>query len=586
MGELAPKFSISLGSEKGNITESSFDYFPLILFNYNNTDPFSKIMVNSWEEFLSDPNFPTSTTFLFSDGVSIPSDAEEFSHSVDNFDSLGDVLSSWTSSVMTLQVKDARVTRLDCFYGKCAWPDEEVSSTFINGGSGCDKSDYALAASNYVIIDPSSANCSAAEAATAASTNSNVTGLVVISDDISKPLFSDEDIDGFNLVATSVLRRDGESLLSKLNGNQPQNIEFGYDVVNGFFLAIDASGRLQEVGWSKIPSLKMLSYAGQFLEAKSSLNEYLSSTDFLTISLFDNDVMSESASATLALPPTEELDSYNKLELEFELGCGVGAGVDGDCSVWDHCISLTADCGGSEKNLGEIGGYTGGSEKNLGEIGGYTNELGRWITTFRRRGSHFITDISNLYFLLRSDDSCVFTVQTENESWTATANLKFSKSKDDELKLPRVGVPIVFDNMMTSFTSSAYNENRTMSFTPPQGFKKASIFAVITGHGNCEFLPTEHQFLLNEGDDNDDEKIFILSSSDIAAPQYMAAGSDFGCADGFTVKGAVPNEHGTWYYGRNGKFYPVAVLLCPFFCAARSHSPFTFLLSARLVRWL
>ena len=104
---------------------------------------------------MSDPNFPTSTTFLFSDGVSIPSDAEEFSHSVDNFDSLGDVLSSWTSSVMTLQVKDARVTRLDCFYGKCAWPDEEVSSTFINGGSGCDKSDYALAASNYVIIDPS-----------------------------------------------------------------------------------------------------------------------------------------------------------------------------------------------------------------------------------------------------------------------------------------------------------------------------------------------------------------------------------------------------------------------------------------------
>ena len=47
MGELAPKFSISLGSEKGNITESSFDYFPLILFNYNNTDPFSKIMVKA-----------------------------------------------------------------------------------------------------------------------------------------------------------------------------------------------------------------------------------------------------------------------------------------------------------------------------------------------------------------------------------------------------------------------------------------------------------------------------------------------------------------------------------------------------------
>ena len=30
-----------------HITESSFDYFPLILFNYNSTDPFSKIMVKA-----------------------------------------------------------------------------------------------------------------------------------------------------------------------------------------------------------------------------------------------------------------------------------------------------------------------------------------------------------------------------------------------------------------------------------------------------------------------------------------------------------------------------------------------------------
>ena len=31
----------------------------------------------------------------------------------------------------------------------------------------------------------------------------------------------------------------------------------------------------------------------------------------------------------------------------------------------------------------------------------------------------------------------------------------------------------------------------------------------------------------------------------------MKAGTPFGCAD-LVPSGAVPNEHGTWYYGRNG----------------------------------
>ena len=136
--ELAPKFSIPLGSGKGTITETSYEYFPLVLFNYNSSDPFSRIMVDSWEEFLGDPNFPKSTTFLFGgdDGIDIPDAASDVAHLVAGFDALGDVLSSWMSSVMTITIDDVKVTRVDCFYGKCAWPDEEVSSTLVKRGLG------------------------------------------------------------------------------------------------------------------------------------------------------------------------------------------------------------------------------------------------------------------------------------------------------------------------------------------------------------------------------------------------------------------------------------------------------------------
>ena len=35
------------------------------------------------------------------------------------------------------------------------------------------------------------------------------------------------------------------------------------------------------------------------------------------------------------------------------------------------------------------------------------------------------------------------------------------------------------------------------------------------------------------------------------ADRFMEAGTALGCADK-TARGMVPNEHGTWYFGRNG----------------------------------
>ncbi|KAK3541163.1 hypothetical protein QTP86_016245 [Hemibagrus guttatus] len=68
------------------------------------------------------------------------------------------------------------------------------------------------------------------------------------------------------------------------------------------------------------------------------------------------------------------------------------------------------------------------------------------------------------------------------------------------------------------------------------------LYAVITGHGsdenNCgEFCVTSHFFLVNGIHNNS----LTFDSADLPLGCAMRVG-----------EGAVPNEHGTWLYGRAG----------------------------------
>ena len=79
------------------------------------------------------------------------------------------------------------------------------------------------------------------------------------------------------------------------------------------------------------------------------------------------------------------------------------------------------------------------------------------------------------------------------------------------------------------------------SFISPKGTERIKLVAVITGHGsdnnNCaEFCVTSHHFVVN--------KIHNYI-------RVFHAGTAMGCADR-VPEGEVPNEHGTWLYGRDG----------------------------------
>lgn len=94
----------------------------------------------------------------------------------------------------------------------------------------------------------------------------------------------------------------------------------------------------------------------------------------------------------------------------------------------------------------------------------------------------------------------------------------------------------------------AFNQSYASWFAPIDidatllvGARRVEIVSIITGHGSdsngCgEFCNTTHRFYWNDR---------------AYAVRFDNAGTSFGCADRVR-DGAVPNEHGTWLYGRDG----------------------------------
>ena len=87
-----------------------------------------------------------------------------------------------------------------------------------------------------------------------------------------------------------------------------------------------------------------------------------------------------------------------------------------------------------------------------------------------------------------------------------------------------------------------YNKRDPLSISLPANASKVELVSVITGHGmeepgNCaEFCDTTHRFLING------------KAIERSFPETKRT---LGCMEQ-VEKGTVPNQFGTWWYGRSG----------------------------------
>ena len=283
----------------------------------------------------------------------------------------------------------------------------------------------------------------------------------------------------------------------------------------------------------------------EWLDHTRRLQEKLSHRPAYTIPVFEKtNIHGQGARSTISIP-TEVLKSASGLELDMSLTC---TGVfDRDCPPWDHVANLFVCCNNdvnhsSHDHMNGFGCASPCPSYAMSPTEHCGDELGRWITPFRRRIGHWITDVSSLAPLLFSPQ-CHFQMRTAAwaQPWLASLQLRILQSHHHKQeRVPSRLIPLFRGGTF----DSSYNKNRTVAFHLSFRVSKVELVAVITGHGsdnnNCgEFCVTSHRFVVNGALDSAIVDVF------------KDAGTEEGCAN-LVQEGVEPNEHGTWLYGRGG----------------------------------
>ncbi|MCI4391219.1 hypothetical protein PGIGA_G00131600 [Pangasianodon gigas] len=306
-----------------------------------------------------------------------------------------------------------------------------------------------------------------------------------------------------------------------LSSGKPVNVTFQITPSPNFFIAVDQQGALAEMGWFLYPTFRFLSWQAEWFDFNADLLERVK-RPAVVVPVFNNTLMQGEAGARAVLKLPKDLLEFDVLELDAALSCP--GRRDETCAHWDHTVQLFVCCD---------------------HFSPYCNmELGRWITAFRRGTGRWLTDVSPLLPLLNSE-RCALVMKTPPWAmpWLTSLNLRFSHSNcsgnSSEMLYP---FTLTFLYKGGTFDRDYNSRFQEIKFTVPPSTKKVELYAVITGHGsddnNCgEFCVTSHFFLVNGVHNNS----LTFDSADLPLGCAMRVG-----------EGAVPNEHGTWLYGRAG----------------------------------
>ena len=232
-----------------------------------------------------------------------------------------------------------------------------------------------------------------------------------------------------------------------------------------------------------------------------------------------------SISQIVEFPTDEQLSNYSGMSVELLRGCPDSNMnySDAGCDDYDRIAHMyICDVDGSN-----------------------CFEIARWITPFDRQ-PHHLTNISPFISSLRPGGEKM--IKFQESGWPnslLTLKLRFYHG-DNEGQSAQEMIPIW--NGTVHFNPD-YNDNRPPTpFMVPENATKVEFVSYITGHGwgdnscynCCEFCNSRHIFIANGG----------TYEFDIDFPN---AGSNSYCMSlGAIGEGTIPNQYGTWGYGRAG----------------------------------
>ena len=304
-------------------------------------------------------------------------------------------------------------------------------------------------------------------------------------------------------------------------------------LVNRQALGINQFQLLQEIGSLSNPDgfvgnyLHYLAHEALFYDYEwNVLNEDDGTYDEVTI--FEREHYTGGWASTIdtivAFPDIETLDNYSGMSIELLRGCPDANGnySDQGCDDYDRIARMFI----------------------CNEDGSNCNEAARWITPFDRQ-PHHLTDISPFISMIKSGGNKM--VKFQESGWpNSLLTMRFRFYHGEDL----TDTPQTFQPMWVGtipFNPDFDDNTPPIVFEVPDDATKVEFVSYITGHGwgcdgfNCaEFCNSKHIFTVNGG----------VHEFETAYPE---ADDNNYCMELETIiEGVVPNQWGTWGYGRAG----------------------------------
>lgn len=275
------------------------------------------------------------------------------------------------------------------------------------------------------------------------------------------------------------------------------------------------------VGWFG-PDVSMVANEARYYDFTAARQERLDAEDVTVVSAWQGEVVEDGAWAgvrsyvDITLPDAATMATFNHLELDATMAC-VGDGEYGTCPAWDYLVHAWL-CDAADPETCDV-------------------ELGRWVTTYHREG-RWVHDVTPLLPLLRAGGQ---------------RRLAFYSTQPYELtldlRLRHVdGAPTpVWAERVSALSGSKWlngdvNDADPVTTTLPGDATAFTLATVASGHeqvdpGTCaEFCVTETTFTV-------DGTAYRLEHPEAGTRDDCMAQVD---------EGTIPNQYGTWWYGRNG----------------------------------
>jgi len=233
--------------------------------------------------------------------------------------------------------------------------------------------------------------------------------------------------------------------------------------------------------------------------------------------LWEKEVHEEYEDVAVTLPSASEMEGYDTLEIDVLMECPDTENYEpGNCGPWDYLAHMWL----------------------RDEADTAWMEMARFITIYHRE-SRWVVDASHALPWITAGGERTLRYQWA-PSWNTqpsllTVKLRFS-NQGKEFK------PVATTHLFSGGGfNSTYNDREPAVVSVPADVKKVALVALTTGHGmdngNCaEFCDQKHEYTINDA---------------VHVQDFNAPGDSTWCAED-ADNGTVPNQLGTWWYGRGG----------------------------------